>query len=272
MKTRGKIWIIYDAETKRQTKPMSVVQAQVTLLSFSSKRSGRYYIWTPGWDEWVCVREFLASEQNYFVAKRPPAPQVHGNDSEKNKTITAIVNAPTPIESDSPYTQVKLNEAPLKPTEIGGFYDQEFLADELDISKVHKVKNIPVEHKSDFSKDTTQAERRRDPRHNLKIEVVLVSKVRSFRTYSKNISLSGTMLEDDLPRDFLNKPFDLIIVNPFEKDPTKSRLLFRAKIIGDMTHARRLMFIEQDAQMTERVDSLLRAYLEYQEQQRRSAG
>ncbi|HEY1080066.1 MAG TPA: PilZ domain-containing protein [Bdellovibrio sp.] len=271
MKTRGKIWIIYDAETKKQTKPMSVVQAQVTLLSLSSKKSGRYFIWTPGWDEWVCVRKFLASEQKYFVAQRPPEPQVRSSESEKTKTITVTINTMTP-ESENPYTQVALDEGPLKPQEIGGFYDEEFFGEQLDLSKVRKVKSIPVEQKNDFSKSATGQEQRRHPRLNLKIEVVLVSKVRSFRTYSKNISLSGTMLEDDLPRDFLNKPFDLIIVNPFEKDPTKSRLLFRAKILGDMTHSRRLMFIEQDVQMTERLDSLLRAYLEHQEQLRKSAG
>ncbi len=43
------------------------------------------------------------------------------------------------------------------------------------------------------------------------------------------------MLEDEIPKDFLDKPFDLIIVNPFDPDPTKARLLFRAKFVGDMT-------------------------------------
>ncbi|NUN07275.1 MAG: PilZ domain-containing protein [Bdellovibrio sp.] len=271
MKTRGKIWIIYDAETKKQTKPMSVVQAQVTLLSLSSKKSSRYFIWTPGWDEWVCVRKFLASDQEYFAAQRPPEPQLEDSEAEKTKAGTVTANN-LELESDSPYTKVALDEEPIKPKEVGGFYDEEFLADELDLSKVRKVKNIPVQHKSNSSKSTSKSEQRCYPRFDLKIEVVLVSKVRSFRTYSKNISLSGTLLEDDLPRDFLNKPFDLIIVNPFEKDPSKSRLLFRAKILGDLTHSRRLTFIEQDVQMTERLDSLLRAYLEHQDKIRKSAG
>ncbi|MGE5085991.1 MAG: PilZ domain-containing protein, partial [Bacillota bacterium] len=118
----------------------------------------------------------------------------------------------------------------------------------------------------------SKGDRRRDERHNFKIEVVLVSKYKSFRTYSKDISLSGTQLEHEIPNDFLNCPFDLIIVNPYEKDPSKSRLLFRAKIVGDLTDPRRLMFIEQDVEMTLKLDALLKAYVAYQEHIRKSAG
>ncbi|MEK2644029.1 PilZ domain-containing protein [Bdellovibrio sp. BCCA] len=273
MKTQGKVWIIYDAETKTQTKPMSVVQAQVALLSLADKNPGKYFLWTPGWEEWVCVREFLESDQKYFVMAQPPKPMEPSGLPQD--TLTATQNAPATNNPDSPYTQVVVGDAPIKHQEIGGYHVKDFNGDELDLSKIKKVKPEATKKKSSEAapkEEPSGADRRRDPRHNFKIEVVLVSKIRSFRTHSKNISLSGTMLEDEIPRDFLNKPFDLIIVNPFEADPSKARLLFRAKIVGDMTDPRRLMFIEQDVAMTLRLDALLKAYVAYQDQVRRSAG
>lgn len=271
MKTQGKIWIIYDAETKAQTKPMSVVQAQVTILSLAAKDHAKYFLWTPGWEGWVSIKEFLDSDQSYFVLVQPPRP---GEVPPPEQTMTLTKNAPATNKTDSPYTQVVVGDIPLKAHEIGGYHQQDFNGDELDLAKIQKHKNTPKIKTAQAAPETSAqgSDRRRDPRHNFKIEVVLVSKVRSFRTYSRDISLSGTMLEDEIPRDYLNLPFDLIIVNPFEPDPSKARLLFRAKIVGDMTDPRRLMFIEQDVSMTLRLDALLKAYVAYQDQVRRSAG
>lgn len=281
MKTQGKVWIIYDAESKTQTKPMSVVQAQVTLLSIANI-SQRYFIWTPGWDEWVCVQEFLDSDQNYFAIIQPPKPAEPPD--RDGLTITVTQNAPATHGADSMYTQVVVGEAPVKEEAVDEYWRQDFNGDQLDLKKIAGKKNKPDTTKkktetpaasTSLKKDAKApqgAERRKDQRHNFKIEVVLVSKVRSFRTYSRDISLSGTMLEDEIPKDFLNKPFDLIITNPFEPDPTKARLLFRAKIVGDLTDPRRLMFIEQDVAMTLRLDALLKAYVAYQTQIRKTAG
>lgn len=291
MKTQGKVWIIYDAESKTQTKPMSVVQAQVTLLSVASKNPHRFFIWTPGWEEWICVHEFLESDQKYFAIMQPPKPK-DAPEKPDTQTITVTQNAPATSHADNVYTQVVVGDEPLKEEAVDEYWRQDFNGDQLDLKKIaqrmakpettkkkvsgHTVTNAKIAIKGkDGSKEPVavkESDRRKDPRHNFKIEVVLVSKVRSFRTYSRNISLSGTMLEDEIPKDFLNKPFDLIITNPFEPDPTKARLLFRAKIVGDLTDARRLMFIEQDVAMTLRLDALLKAYVAYQTQLRKSAG
>lgn len=280
MKTQGKVWIIFDAEKKTQTKPMSIVQAQVVLLSIEEKEQNRFFLWTPGWTEWVSIRKFLQSDQKYFVLSHPPKPKKTyektrtQTSSVPDDTVTTTHNAPA-TSSDSPYTQVVVGEAPLKANTPDEYWIKDFNGDELDLSKIKKIKpeeNIKSKALEQSNSEPDGADRRRDTRHNFKIEVVLVSKIRSFRTYSKNISLSGTMLEHEIPRDYLNKPFDLIIVNPFEPDPSKARLLFRAKIIGDMKDPRRLMFVEQDVSMTLRLDALLKAYVAYQDRIRKTAG
>ncbi|MEN0058478.1 MAG: PilZ domain-containing protein [Bdellovibrio sp.] len=266
MKTQGKVWIIYDAEKKTQTKPMSIVQAQVSLLSIVEKNTAKFFLWTPGWEKWICVKDFLASEQKYFVLSQPPRP-----DEPPVDTVTATQNAPaTHTSPDSPYTQVVVGDAPVKNDDLGGYYFKDFNGDELDLKNIPKPKHLGPPNTTE--KKSSSQDRRRETRHNFKIEVVLVSKMRSFRTYSRNISLSGTMLEDEIPKDFLNKPFDLIIVNPFEPDLSKGRLLFRAKIVGDLTDPRRLMFIEQDVAMTVQLDALLKAYVAYQDLIRKNVG
>lgn len=283
MKTRGKIWVIFDAEANTQSKPMSVVQAQVTLLTISAKDTAKFFLWTPGWETWVSVKEFLDSDQNYFVLAQPPQPMAPPPISEKTHTKAAseeitltATRGPQPSESDFAYTKVDVSDSPLKHIDIGGYHSKDFHGAELNLSNIKKLENekkLKVQSPStESSKDDGGADRRRDPRHNFKIEVVLVSKARSFRTHSQNISLSGTMLEKEIPRDFLNTHFDLILVNPFEPNQTKARLLFKAKIVGDMTDPRRLMFIEQDAAMTARLDALLKAYVTYQKQVKKSAG
>lgn len=273
MKTQGKVWIIYNSETKAQTKPMSVVQTQVLLLSLPEEEHSKFFLWTPGWDKWASVEEFLESEQKYFVMSQPPKPKISSTlkDETLTKTKTKTrTSVDTQTNSDSPYTHVLVGDTPIKDEEIGGYHCQDFNGDELDLSKIKKFKTEkkPISTET----ETDSGDRRRDSRHNFKIEVVLLSKLRSFRTHSKNISLSGTLLENAIPKDFLNRPFDLIIVNPFETDPAKARLHFRAKIVGDLQNPRRLMFIEQDVSMTVRLDALLKAYVAYQEQVRKSAG
>jgi hypothetical protein len=241
----------------------------------------RYFVWTPGWTDWTCIRDFLKSDQNIFVITQPPKPmemtktavpkppKASGDDDN-----TAILNAPdTSNQTDPNYTTVVAGSSPVRASDYG-YYHQDFTGDDLDLSKIRKVKAMPAKKTyEDKPPSTTEdADRRQSTRHNFKIEVVLVSKYKSFRTYSKDISLSGTQLENEIPNEFLNQPFDLIIVNPYEKDPTKARLLFRAKIVGDMTDPRRLMFIEQDVEMTVKLDALLKAYVAYQEAVRKNAG
>ncbi|MNJ93317.1 hypothetical protein D3C87_109960 [compost metagenome] len=281
MKTQGKVWLFYDAERKKQTKPLSVVQAQVVLLSLRNKDLSKYFVWTPGFSEWVSVQDFLESDQKYFAQAQPPRPaapvpaQETDPDYDPDRTVTHIESTPlTSGGDDSPYTEVVVGDTPLKASDYG-YYFEDFNGADLDLSKIRKIKPDSTKKKAQPAPKPAEAsssDRRRDTRHNLKIEVVLVSKTRSFRTYSKNISLSGTLLEDEIPKEYLNRPFDLIIVNPFEPDPRKARLLFRAKIVGDMEDPRRLMFIEQDVHMTLRLDALLKAYVTYQVGLKKSAG
>lgn len=265
MKTSGKVWILFDSTTKTQSKPMSVVQTQAALLEVPENQYRKVFIWTPGWSEWISLKEFFDSEQTYFVFEQPPTPakpEVPRNYERSCLSEFTKTKSHQTIRGDIRFTEI-LDHAAVQNWDNAHYHRKDFNGDELDLIKIKRSKKGNSATKL-VKNEEVEDERRKSPRHNFKIEVVLVSKNRSFRTYSANISLSGTLLEDPMPREFFNELFDLIIVNPFERDPSKARLLFKAKIVGDMSNPRRLMFIEQDVDMTMRLDALLKAYVQYQ--------
>lgn len=271
MQVTGKVWIFYHAENKKQTKSLTIVQAQMALLNFKNRELKHIFIWTPGWDAWQPLETFLKSGQSVFVAKQPPRPQ----ESEPRKnfdenTIPDIKSQSPTTESLDPdtagYTRIE-HEVPTVQRQDYGYYFNDFNGDELDLSKIKKIGPIPREASPEESQS-----RRTLSRHNFKLEVILVSRKKTFRTYSKNISLGGTLLEDEIPKDFLNQPFDLFIINRFEQDPKKGKLLFKAKIIGDFTNPRRLMFLDADPLMLSGLNALLQAYSTYQDQMKKQVG
>jgi hypothetical protein len=288
MQSTGKIWVFFNSQSGKQTKPMSTLQAQMAMLTFKAKELKDIFIWTPGWEDWQNVDAFLKSEQTFFVLSHPPKPvretrtgikhegksksTRHPSDEKADGETETDIGAIT--KTDVRYTKVDVSgKVPEADKTDYGYYHQDFNGHDLDLSKIRKLPKVNVKIKVPKASDLNDDENRRIAiRHNFKLVVVLITKEKSFRTYSKNISLGGTLLEDMIPVDFLNKPFDLIIINRFESDPKNRRLLFKAKIVGDISDPRRLMFMETDPSMMARLDVLLKAYNTYQEQMRKQVG
>lgn len=267
MKSTGKIWIILDKSTQKQTKPLSTLQAQAAVLAISSKHIKRYYIWTPGWAEWLPLQEFLKSEQTYFVVA--PQPQFKDIDDDKTiklddpseSTITKVihpdVNDPTAIS----YTDIEDSPAKKGGRVDYGYYHNDFNAEQIDPDAKHSFKIKMARKKRPRDRD-----RRVNARHAFKLEVTIISKTgRSFRTYSENISIGGTLLHDELPKEFLNTQFELILVNHFERDIRKGRLHFQGRIVGDYSDPRRLMFMDADLETIRRLEEMLKSYARHQE-------
>lgn len=269
MKVTGNVWVFYNSDSGKQTKPMSTAQAQMALLNLKSHDLNCIHIWTPGWKNWQNVAEFLKTNQAFFDVTQPPKPEKQGRSKATKVTATDIIDEITNsisevVTNGKSYTEVdRENENDNSPNY--GYHHKDFNGDDLDLSQIRKIKTVKI--KTPKQRDTNPSLKRRTTlRHDFKIEIVIISKERSFRTYSKNISLGGTLLEAEIPKDFLNKPFDLIIINRFENEAHKRQLLFKAKIVGDICNPRRLMFLETDPQMMARLNALLKAYVTYQEQ------
>lgn len=283
MKAEGRVWVFYDAESGNETKPMSVVQAQMLLLQLKMKDLNKFFIWTPGWPEWQCLADYLKTDQKYFAMVQPPRPEATSHRKniattkvlDLDKTKTAITNVGSTTKStkkkkgDADFTQIIIG-TPQKQEKIDyGYYHNDFTGDQLSLDDLNKVKPLKTET---ITHTDVEDDRRRAIRHNFKLEIVLINKEGSFRTFSKNISATGTLLEDAIPKSFLNKPFDLVIINRFEPNPQKARLLFKANIVGDLTNPRRLMFVNVEDSMLSRLEALLTAYVHYQQAMKKQTG
>jgi hypothetical protein len=79
--------------------------------------------------------------------------------------------------------------------------------------------------------DPSPEGRRVAPRYDIALDVIVLSSNRSFRTTSVNVSISGALLKDILPPDFMtSKSLDIIFV--LGPSSPKKRLLFRGKAVG----------------------------------------
>lgn len=280
MKAEGKVWVLFDSAANRKTKPMSVVQAQMMILTFKVRNLHNYFIWTPGWEDWQPLTHFLSGNQKYFVQAQPPEPllqkerkkvfddEITQNSKVQPRSLPPITNEDSVITNPF-FTNV------VAPEKIGkidyGYYHNEVSGDDLTLSGLPKKPSVDIVlSQKDLG---SPKDRRSSARHDFKIEAVLLTKKgSSFRTYSKNISLSGTLLEDDIPKEFIHRQFELILVNKFETTPSKSRVHLTSKIIGDISNPRRLIFVEQDEDTALKIKKLIDDYLRQQSRLKKSAG
>lgn len=267
VRTEGKVWILFDAVTNKKTKPMSVVQTQMTLLTLKVSSLPHYHIWTPGWPEWQPLLAFLNGEQKYFVQAQPPEPF-----RKPKAAASAAVNENTRkgVVAGQVFTEVLVSEK--EPEKDYGYYYVEFTGDDLTLSGLADKPPMKILiSKTGFD---PELERRKQKRHELKIEAVLVTKKgTSFRTHSTNISMTGTLLEDEIPKDFFNRPFEMILINRSVIDPKRNRVHLTGRIVGDLSNPRRLVFVEQDKEVAERLHLLISDYAEQQAQRlKKTAG
>lgn len=241
MKTQGKVWIIYDAVKKKQSSPMATLQAQVVLLKVrSALEPERYFLWTPGWAAWVSLAKFLETDQTTFVLAPAPVPVVQ--PAPKTPAVEKFRDETTDViddERSDVFTAVVPVAPPTAENKVDyGYYYEDFGIEQLDPDMKSSVQiRLPQKKKS-------VKERRSALRHSVRIEVILINDSgTTFRTDSLDISTGGTMLRDELPKDFINRRFDVILINKFEKDPTRGRVHIQSRVVGDYRNPRRLMFL-----------------------------
>lgn len=282
-KLTGKVWMLYNAATRQQTKPMPTDQMQKVLLLLKVKEINQYFIWSPGWEDWKALVPFLQSDQKYFTIATPltsPNRRIKkdsfGTNPEeinkfkppsKEETITKFLDDSNTTEvfldennTGVFYTKVNVEESTPTPKPDYGYYHNDFKAEDIDINAKVTLKPKEVKPKP------SGAERRVDTRHDFKIEIILISKNgKTFRSHSKNISMGGTMLEDEIPKEFLNGEMELIIINKFQANSMKGRLNLKGRIVGDLRDPRRLTFMDTPAPAKKDLENLLKSYVEHQQ-------
>ena len=271
MEINGQIWILYHALAKKQTKPLSPVQMQKLLLSLKLRDVNDFFIWTPGWPEWQSLVNFIKSPQTFFILTSIPTPPQ--KKEEQNIPLADLLDEHTrsrildmkvyndhetnelfvDYEGDEQFTLVDTKKHAPNGAEEYGYFSNDFRAEDIDVNATPSLK--------DKSEPVAGSNRRVSDRHNFKLEIILISKSgKTFKTFSQNISLGGTLLQDPVPKDFLNGEIEMMITSRLD-DKNKDRLHFRGKIVGDFRNPMRLTFKEASEHMMAKLEVLLNTYV-----------
>ncbi|MEQ1722875.1 MAG: hypothetical protein ABL930_06835 [Pseudobdellovibrio sp.] len=266
-------WVFYDSFSKTQSNPFSTEDAQTAILKMRPQDMARFLIWTAGWENWQSLKVYLESDQKNFVSTfTVPVPM--SNEETIKATIKDVLeNTQTQFRSKDDtksFSSIKLTEET-----ISRIVRQEkqpetksFDGDEITWSNIQKPD-------LDFSKISEKAKfmGKRETRHELKIEVLLISsKGKSFRSRSKNISLSGSLLEDTIPFDYYDAPFDVVVINNNTNDPQKARVKLTGTTVGDGGLTQRIHYHNPTEQQKKALQLLLEDYISLQKKQSPKAG
>lgn len=224
-------WFVLDSVTQIQSRALTDEQLQHAVMRMQEKEWDRFFIWTESWEKWQPLKAFLKTNEKNFLSLIQLTKKVDAPEPTITKSVTYVRT-----DSESTATSFRIPKNMEKPNEA------------LDFKKL----NEKVKFKA------------RSTRHDLKIEILLISKSgKSFRSYSRNISLTGSLLEDNIPFDFYAETFDVIVVSRKAKDPAFSRVQVKGQTIGDGV-SRRIQFEAISAHAKNRLSILLNEYLDSQ--------
>jgi len=266
-------WVFYDILSKIQSNSISTEDAQLAIYKMRPADLERFFIWTDGWKNWQPLKAYLDTNQKYFTITAPnhsdffaglnektlkvTERQVHPKSSESNKKEITPVPEKT-ITITKSYSMIRLDEEQPKDTSQNENI-QDFDPDNLNIKQTKKPD-------VDFSKlNSKKSLKTRATRHDFKIEILLISpKGQTFRSHSRNISLSGALLEESIPTEFYKSTFDIVIINHISQKAQLSRLTLRGKIVGEGL-TQRIQYLELSATHKESLIKLLSHYKDVQE-------
>lgn len=113
----------------------------------------------------------------------------------------------------------------------------EFSASSLEVSNAAEIR------------EPTGRERRKHPRFEIKLRVIVTNKKNTFLTFTKDVSLGGLQLINEIPEYIFEGESEVFINGPNNKDSIK----FKCKAIGDQQHKTRLQFEHSDAKLVEKL-------------------
>ncbi len=283
--TQARVWVFYDSIAKLQSNALTQDEAQSAIMKIRAHDIGRFFIWTQGWANWQPLKTYLESDQKIFVSTftisrsneetiKAAARDIrehtitqtltHFAYGDDEPTSTGLTNTGTFTGTNTAaFSHIILAEDTMSRFMNKDLPENNSLVDfdgeELTFSNVKKPK-------MDFSDMLANKKMdQRALRHELKIETLMISsRGKSFRTTTKNISLSGILAETMIPFDFFNCVFDIVVISSIQKDPRKARIKLQAEtIIQGGQRTQRLKFVNMTPQQRNDLHNLMQDYLTY---------
>lgn len=187
------------------------------LQGYESSHTAEDLFWTLGLKSWISIAEAITDnvqKKRKFQIPALPAtiptqpPLQHSVVSEPEQTITAI-----PLEDQ----------------------DEDFKIIPYDPPK-------PQAPAQTEKVATQNINKRKYPRFDIRLKVIISNKEKTFLSYTSNVSIGGVALEDNIPKEYFNQNADTEI---FISSPKKNEFLaFRCQPVGDDEDPKRFSFGE----------------------------
>jgi hypothetical protein len=99
--------------------------------------------------------------------------------------------------------------------------------------------------------------RRKAPRFEVKMTVVIYSANRSFRAQTLNVSAGGVMLDKILPEGFGSEKLDILLISEEENQEKKSYFMMKGESVGAPLRSNRVKFLAANSQTRQTFESFI---------------
>lgn len=212
-------WLFVDSKTRVVSRRLSQLGAEDFIKNLRNVNIDHWWAWNPCFRDWIPLKNIVDLREGIvrLLIQLPTigAPPIDHLDREEKTEHTNI-----PEE----YSEVRNFLREEVADEIKDFH-----GDDLTFSRPPKPPALGI-----------GADRRRSERVSKKVEVIVASRGKSFRTFTVNISMTGVMLDKAVPFELQSGPFEIVFI--VQTAVGKKQFAFQGKVSGDLKDRRRLVF------------------------------
>lgn len=254
-------WMLKDASRGNTTQAFTLEQVKAFILQIRIKDIERILIQKIGTDEWVSLKLFLETHQEFMLSNLDAV--IKTSEEYSNSVISQLMIPPLPNMDeyktgnktiDTRFTVIVKEEAVSLQRQQYGFFAPDF-----SIEKV-KIKN---EKKKQSTVQNADSENEKTFKSNIKkIQLTMIGKTENiFRTYVSEISVASAVLLKKPGSDFHQLDFQVLITNPFEKvNSVKSKLTLKGRFSIDLLNPFKINFVGLDTEGVQKLEAFFENY------------
>jgi hypothetical protein len=182
-------------------------------------------IWRNQWPKWQKLKDFLTSDESPFMSTMMNTKE----DNSDRATQPSLKMKPVDKEYEeriqASFSSVQLEEKSRK--ELFSAGQSQFDPESMNPDEVVAKPNFNFKG---LDKSNAFSKNNKDDQN--KLELLLIHpKGKMFRSFAKDISLSGTFSERIIPDEFHHGLIDVVIINNFITDKEYNRLTLKSRIL-----------------------------------------
>ncbi|MFN8790667.1 MAG: PilZ domain-containing protein [Bdellovibrionales bacterium] len=224
------MFFVYDSKNRKiqEYKDLSSV-----LESYEKNSSKDDLFWTLGLKSWIVITEALT--ENVLKKKKFQIPALPADllmAIEETRVTAEAENGIVTLESTPPESAPSPDPAePKVPPPISNYQQ----SDDFKIVSYENETVAAIPPKS-----AGRENQRKSPRYGIRLKVIISNKEKTFLSYTKNVSIGGVALEDNIPAEYFAPDKDTEI---FISSPKKNEFLaFRCTPVGDQSDPKNFSF------------------------------